>query len=94
VTLTLTSISECSAVEYNKSVSEQSVRGLLQFGRCELLLSEAISRHTGIVGEFRERGTSAVESRYQATTGGNITECEDLVCAVVNCRVCELAIVL
>jgi hypothetical protein len=37
------SVSEYSAVEYSgvKLVGQQSVRGLLQFSRCELLLLEA-----------------------------------------------------
>jgi hypothetical protein len=50
-------------------VSSQLVKGLLQFSPCELLLLEAGSRGTEIVRESRVRGTSAVRSRYQATTG-------------------------
>jgi ribosomal protein L37AE/L43A len=42
----------------------------------------------------RVRGTSAVGSRYQATTGEHTASCEELVRAVANCRVCELAIAL
>jgi hypothetical protein len=45
-----------------------------------------------IVPEPRVRGTSAVERRYQATAGKKTADCKDLVRAVVNCRVCELAI--
>jgi hypothetical protein len=44
--------------------SEQSVRGLLQFGRRELFLLDAGICDTGIVLEPRVRGTSAVGSRY------------------------------
>jgi hypothetical protein len=33
-----------------------------------------------------------VEICHQATTGEDISDCEDLLRAVVNCRVCELAI--
>jgi hypothetical protein len=33
-----------------------------------------------------------VRIRYQATTGENAADWEDLVRAVVNCRVCELEI--
>jgi hypothetical protein len=46
-----------------------AVTGLLQFGRCELLLLEAGSWGTGIILEPRVNRTSAVGSRYQATTG-------------------------
>jgi hypothetical protein len=45
-----------------------SVLVLMQFGHCELLLLEAGSSGKGAVGELRGRGTSAVGSRYQATT--------------------------
>jgi hypothetical protein len=41
----------------------------LRFSRCELLLLEAGSRGTGIFREHGVRGTSAVGSHYQATTG-------------------------
>jgi hypothetical protein len=37
---------------------------------------------------------SAVRSCYQATTGEVTADREDLVCAVVNCRVCELVMAL
>jgi hypothetical protein len=46
----------------------------LQLSLCELLLLEAVSRGTGIVREPRERGTSAVGSLYQATTGEDTEE--------------------
>jgi hypothetical protein len=39
-------------------------------------------------------GMYGVESRYQATTGEDTADWEDLVRAVMNCRVCELAIAL
>jgi hypothetical protein len=45
----------------------------LQFRPSELLLLEAGSRGTGIVREPSVRGTSAVESRYQALTSGEDT---------------------
>jgi phage FluMu protein Com len=45
------------------------VRGLLRCSRCELLLLEAGRCGMGTVREPRERATSGVESRYQATTG-------------------------
>jgi hypothetical protein len=49
----------------------------------------------GIVWKPRGTGTSAFGSRYQATTGEDTAEqTEELVCAVVNYRVCELAIAL
>jgi hypothetical protein len=68
-----------------------AVKGLLQFGRCELLLWEAGSWGTEIAREPRVRGTSAVGSRYQITTGEDTADWKVLVRAVVNCRVCELA---
>jgi hypothetical protein len=58
------------------------------------LLLEADSRGTGIVRKLTVKGTSAVGSRYEATTGKDTAKCEDLVLAVVNRRVCELAIAL
>jgi hypothetical protein len=53
-------------MECSELVGEQLVRGLLQFGRCELLLLEAGSWGTGIVREPTVRGASAVGSRYGA----------------------------
>jgi hypothetical protein len=52
------------------------------------------SRGKGIDREPRGRGTSSIEGRYLATTSEDTTDWEDLVGAVVNCRVCELAIAL
>jgi hypothetical protein len=66
----------------------------LQFRRSELLPLEAGSWDTGIVREPIVSGKSTVECRYQATTGQDTADCEDLVRAVVNYRVCELAITL
>jgi hypothetical protein len=37
---------------------------------------------------------TAFGNRYQATTGEDTADWEDLVRAVVNCRVCEIAITL
>jgi hypothetical protein len=45
------------------------VKGLLRFSPCEPLLLEAGSSRSGIIREPRVSGTSAVESRYQSTTG-------------------------
>jgi hypothetical protein len=45
----------------------ESVRGLLRFSPCELLLLEAGSWGTRTIREPRGRGTSAVGSRYQKT---------------------------
>jgi hypothetical protein len=81
------------AAEWSELAGEQSVRGLLQDSRCEPLLSEAGTWGTGIVREPRVRGTSAVGSRYQATTCEDTADWEDLVRAVVNCD-SELAIAL
>jgi hypothetical protein len=39
-------------------------------------------------------GSYGVESHYQATTGEDTADWEDLVRAVMNCRVCKLAIAL
>jgi hypothetical protein len=66
----------------------------MQFNRYELLLLEGGSWGTGIVPEPIVKGTSAIGSRYQATTGKNTAHWEDVVRAVVICRVCELAIAL
>jgi hypothetical protein len=65
----------------------------LQFSRCELLLLVAGSWGTEIFREPILRGKSAVESRYLAMTE-DTADSEDLVRAAVNCRVCELAILL
>jgi hypothetical protein len=46
----------------------------------------------GIVQEPRVRGTSTVGNRYQTTTGDDTAERKDLVRAIVNCTVCELAV--
>jgi hypothetical protein len=44
-----------------------------------------------VVGcEHRSRRISTVRSRYLVTTSDNITNSEDLVCAVVICSVCRL----
>jgi hypothetical protein len=83
-------------VEYSgvKWAGWWAVRGLLRYSRCELLLLETSSWGTEIIQEPRVRRTSAVESRYQTTTGEDTADWEDLVRAVVNCRVCESAIAL
>jgi hypothetical protein len=74
-------------------LASQWVRGLLQFSPSELLLLEAGSWGMGTVRQPRVRGTSAFGSHYQATTDED-TDWKGLVRAVVNCRVCELTIVL
>jgi hypothetical protein len=56
------------------------------------LLLEAGSWGTGTVREPSSRGTSAVGSRYQATTGEDTADWEDLVRALAIRRVCELEI--
>jgi hypothetical protein len=66
----------------------------LQFSRYEQLLLQSGSWGTGIVLEPRVKGTSTVGNRYQATTGEGTADWEDLVRAVVSCKVCELAIAL
>jgi hypothetical protein len=67
------------------------VTELLRSRPCELLLWEAGSWGTGTVQEHRARGKSAVGNRFQATTGENTADWEDLVRTVVNCWVCKLA---
>jgi hypothetical protein len=84
-------ISECSAVEYS---GVEWVTGLLQFSCYELLLLEAGSCDTGSVWEPRVRGKSTIRSRYQATISEATADWEDLVHAVVICRVYELEIAL
>jgi hypothetical protein len=64
----------------------------LQFGRRELLLLEASSWGMGTVQEPRESGMSATGSCYQAITIEDKADWEESVHAVVNCRVCKLAI--
>jgi hypothetical protein len=81
--------SQCSSVQLVQC--SEWVRGLLQFSPCELLLLEAGSWSMGIVRKPSIRGTSAIGSRYW-TTGEDTADWEELVCAVVNCRVCELVI--
>jgi hypothetical protein len=44
--------------------------------------------------EHGTRGIYDAGSRFQGTAGEDTADCEDLVRAVVNCNVCELAIVL
>jgi hypothetical protein len=51
------------------------------------------SEKTGAV-EHGSSGIYDVESRYQTTTVEDTEDWEDLVRAVVNCRVCESAIAL
>jgi hypothetical protein len=72
-----------SAVGWSELVGEW-VRRLLQFSPCEVVLLEARSWGTGIVRETKVRGTSAVETRYQTTTGEDIADWEYLARAVVN----------
>jgi hypothetical protein len=54
---------------------------------------EVCSCGTGTVREPRGRGMSTIGSHYQ-TTGEDTVDWEDLVHAVVNCKVCEFAIAL
>jgi hypothetical protein len=48
---------------------------------------------TGTV-EHGRWGIYGVESRYLVTTGEDTADREDLLCAIVNCIACELAIAL
>jgi hypothetical protein len=59
------------------------VRGLLRFSPRVLLLLEAGSCDTGIVGEPRVRGTAAAGNRYRATASDIVT---------VDTSLCELVI--
>jgi hypothetical protein len=88
---------QCSAISTVERVDRwtgELVRGPLRFSPFELLLLEAGSWSTEIIRELWIRGTSAVGSPYQATTGEDTAEWEALVRAVVNCRLCEIAITL
>jgi hypothetical protein len=92
-------INKSSGVQFSKWSAviwlvSKLVRGLLRFSPCELLLWEAGSWGLVIVRETRGRGAFAVGSRYQATSGEDTADWENLLLAVVNCRVCELAIAL
>jgi hypothetical protein len=53
---------------------------------------EAVAEQYG--REHRSWGSYGIERRYQAITGKDTTDWEDFVCAVVNCRLLELAIAL
>jgi hypothetical protein len=44
--------------------------------------------------EYRVRGIYSVESYYQATTSEDTAYWKDLVSALINCRVCEVAVTL
>jgi hypothetical protein len=81
---------QCRAVQESEELVCKLVREK-QFRPCELLLLEVGSWGMGIVREPTERGSSAVGSRYQATTSEDREDWEDLVRVVVNCKVCELA---
>jgi hypothetical protein len=89
----LVSAVQLSTVKWSEFV-ERSVKGMVQFSHCELLPLEAGSWGTGIVWEPRVRETSAIGSRYQKTYGEDTADWKDLVHAAVNCRGCELVIVL
>jgi hypothetical protein len=58
------------------------------------LLIEFGSWGTGIVRKPRVRRRYVAGSRYQATTGEDMADWKDLIRAVVNCVVCEIAIAL
>jgi hypothetical protein len=85
---------QCSAGNWSVDWWVSDLAREQQFGRCELFLLETGSWGTRTVLELRRRGKSVVGSRYQATTGEDNAHTEDLVHAVVNCRVLELAIAL
>jgi hypothetical protein len=76
-----------SVVEWSELVGEL-VRGLLRFSPCELLLLEAGSWGRGQFGNTG-RGTSAVGSRYQTTTGEDTADWEDLVRVTIPNPVCS-----
>jgi hypothetical protein len=61
------------------------------FSPCEPLLLEAGSWGTGIVREPRVRGTSAVEAVTRKRMVKTQQAGKSLVCALLNCRMCELA---
>jgi hypothetical protein len=56
--------------------------------------SELVLRQSPACKNVIMEAKNTVELRHQATTGEDTVDSEDLVRAVVNCRVCELAIVL
>jgi hypothetical protein len=85
---------ELSKVEWFSWWVSELVRGWLWFSPCGLLLLEAGSWSTETFQEPRVRGTSTAGSSYQLKTGKDTANWKDLVRAVVNCRVGELAIVL
>jgi hypothetical protein len=77
----------------------QSVRELLRFRRCDLLLWEAGSWGRGQFGSPEVKGTSAVRSRYRATASEDVTlDTSVCVCVcvcgwvIVNCKVLSRAV--
>jgi hypothetical protein len=68
----------------------------LHVSHFQLLLLEVASWGMGIIPEPRVKGTSSIDSRYQATAGKDTADWQwdDIVRAVVNGRVCELAVTL
>jgi hypothetical protein len=83
-----------------ESVSQSGVRELVSTSEdcwssgavsrsCEKVIAEADDRPG-----TQRKGNVRRWSRYQNTTGEDTADWEVLVLAVVNCRVCELALVL
>jgi hypothetical protein len=77
-----------SAVKYSE-VSRWAVRGLLW----AVAVRSWLLRHGDSSGT-QSKGNVFRWSRYQATTGEDTADWEDLMRAAVNCRVCKLAIAL
>jgi hypothetical protein len=76
-----------SGVEWVGWWVSEPVSGVLIFSPCEVLLLESGSWETGTVREPRGRGTSAFESRYQATTVKTWLWTLVNVCVIVTCKV-------
>jgi hypothetical protein len=68
------------------------ILSLLSLSLSNLVICERVAGQWG--REHESLGSHGVGSRYLATTGQNTADWKDFVCAVVNCRVCELALAL
>jgi hypothetical protein len=65
----------------------QFTQAQLTVGGWQLVVSQR--SQLVVAREHRSRGISSVISLYQGTTGEYSTNCEDLVYAIVICRMCR-----
>jgi hypothetical protein len=67
-------------LQWSELVGEQSVRGLLQFSRCELLLLEAGSWSTEIAQKLRVKGRYNIKKHSHATARWDCNRLRTLIC--------------